>query len=182
MQGADKNDGWRIPADQLEQAVLQELSKFLKDGAQVANAIYDSDGAPDKIQASIRIAANVSKEIRKNPTTRINTQVRQLVTQARIIARLTNNQPCQPPHPECRQGVFVKRWFGSASHSLMFSPCNVPFCKRFSRQIVSRIFFSQNVKYDWTSSGNRAVLWVCGNDFLGSLKPPATTRPDLIHI
>jgi len=63
----DINNGWRIPADQLEQAVLQELSKFLEDGVQVVSAIYGSDAAPDRVQAAVMMATNVSNEIKKGP-------------------------------------------------------------------------------------------------------------------
>jgi site-specific DNA recombinase len=79
MQGGDKSDGWRIPADQLERAVLQELSKFLENGVQVANAIHGSETTPEKVQASIRLAANVSKEIGINQSTARYFQARQLI-------------------------------------------------------------------------------------------------------
>ena len=79
MQGADKNDGWRIPADQLERAVLQELCRFLENGVEVANAIHGSDTAPDKVQASIREAERVSREIWKSQPAIIHAQARQLI-------------------------------------------------------------------------------------------------------
>ena len=74
MQGGDKGDGWRIPADQLEQAVLHELCRFLVDSGQIANALYGSDAAPDRIQGAVSAAAKVSKEIGKD-----HAQVRQLI-------------------------------------------------------------------------------------------------------
>lgn len=100
MQGGDKNDGWRIRADQLEQAVLQELSKFLEDGVQVANAIYGSDAAPDKVQASVRAAAKLAKEIRENQPTKTS-QARQIIErvdidgkQLQILVSITGLSEC----------------------------------------------------------------------------------------
>jgi site-specific DNA recombinase len=79
MQGGDKSNGWRIPADQLERAVLQELCRFLEDGIQVVNALYGSDAAPDKVQTAVRTASNVSKKIGKD-----HTQARQLIERVDI--------------------------------------------------------------------------------------------------
>jgi hypothetical protein len=58
---------------------LQELSKFLDDGTQVANAIHGSDTTPEKVQTSVRQAANVSKEIRQSQPGTILAHARQLI-------------------------------------------------------------------------------------------------------
>ena len=84
MQGADKNDGWRIPADQLERVVLLKLHEFLEDGVQVGTAIHGSDATPHKVQASVRAAANLSKEIRNSQPATINMQARQLIERVDI--------------------------------------------------------------------------------------------------
>ena len=86
MQGGNKNDGWRIPADQFEKAVLAELHKFLEDGSKVANAVHGPDAAPDKVQDSIRMSARVAQEIRKNQPPTLYTQVRQLIERVDINA------------------------------------------------------------------------------------------------
>jgi site-specific DNA recombinase len=84
MQGVDESAGWRIPANQLEQAVLQELSKFLKDGIQIANAIYGSDAAPDQIQIAVGAAAKIVEEIKSGPLTDITMRARQFIERVDI--------------------------------------------------------------------------------------------------
>ncbi len=96
MQGGDKSDGWRIPADQLDGAVLMELRKFLEDGIQIANALYGSDARPDRVQDAVSAAVKVSEEIEKD-----HKQARQLIErvnidgkQLRIQVSLTNLSDC----------------------------------------------------------------------------------------
>lgn len=84
MQGGKKSDGWRMPADQLERVVMQELSMFLEDGNQVANAIFTSNAAPDNIQDAVRAAANIAGEIRNGPSTDVMMQIRQLIERVDI--------------------------------------------------------------------------------------------------
>lgn len=79
MHGANKNDGWRIPADQLERAVMQELHTFLEDDVQMANAIFNPDDAPNKVHAYVKAASSFSNEIRKTHATTSPAQVRQLI-------------------------------------------------------------------------------------------------------
>jgi len=101
MHGADKNDGWRIPADQIEQAVMQELHRFLENDVQVANAIYGSDAAPNKVQACVRIAAKISKEIRKAPSTTTLTQVRRFIERVDFDGQQLRIQISQSGLSEC---------------------------------------------------------------------------------
>ena len=86
MHGADKHDGWRIPAGQLEQAVLHELCEFLEDGARVADAVHEAGVAPSQVQASVRAAADIAKEIKQNHRDEITTRVRQIIERVDIEA------------------------------------------------------------------------------------------------
>lgn len=83
MQGGDKNDGWRIPADQLEQTVLQELCRFLEDGVLVTETIYGPDTAPEKVQIAVRATSTAAKKIKKNLPTKYK-QARQLIERVDI--------------------------------------------------------------------------------------------------
>jgi site-specific DNA recombinase len=78
-QGADTNDGWRIPAGQLEQAVLQEVCRFLDDGVRVADTVHTPGTTPDTIQASVTGAKRISKEIRDEQSIRSSILLRQIV-------------------------------------------------------------------------------------------------------
>ena len=78
-QNAEETDGWRIPADQLEQAVLQELCRFLEDGIQVADAIHGDNTVADKIHVSVREAIKFSDEIKNSQSTKTNLRVRQII-------------------------------------------------------------------------------------------------------
>ena len=86
MHGADKNDGWRIPAGQLEQVILRELCRFLEDGARVADAVHEADAAPGQVQASVNAAANVGKEIKQYQRHEIASRVRQIIERVGIAA------------------------------------------------------------------------------------------------
>jgi site-specific DNA recombinase len=78
-QGADTNDGWRIPAGQLEQAVLREICRFLDDGIRIADTVHTPGTTPVMIQAYVAEAARISKEIRDEQTKTSSILVRQII-------------------------------------------------------------------------------------------------------
>ncbi len=86
LNGADKNDGWRIPADQLEQAVLKGLCSFLEDGSRVADAVHGAEASPGRIEGSVIAARGIAKGIKRSQPPEIAAQVRRLIERVDIAA------------------------------------------------------------------------------------------------
>ena len=79
LHGTEKNDGWRIPADQLEQTVLKGLCKFLEDGSRVADAVHGAAAFSGRLEDSVVAARGIAKEIRRSQSAEIAVQVRRLI-------------------------------------------------------------------------------------------------------
>ena len=86
LHGADKNDGWRIPADQLEQVVLKGLCSFLEDDSQVADAVHGAEAFPGQLEDSIIAAKGIAKEIKRSQSAEIAVRVRRLIERVDIDA------------------------------------------------------------------------------------------------
>jgi site-specific DNA recombinase len=76
-------DGWRLPAKELEAAVLQAIHDFLGDELRVVAALQLDDATPDRLRAAIAKAAVVSDALRDG----VPDRRRQLVTA--LIERVT---------------------------------------------------------------------------------------------
>jgi len=82
----NKNDGWRIPADQLELAALKGLCNFLEDASRVAGAIHGTEAFLGQLQDSVIAAREMAKEIKRNQPAEIAVQIRQLIERVDIDA------------------------------------------------------------------------------------------------
>ena len=86
LHGASKNDGWRIPADQLEQVVLKGLCNFLEDASRVTNAVHGAGALPGRLEDSVIAAKGIAKEIKRSQSAEIAVQVRRLIERVDIDA------------------------------------------------------------------------------------------------
>jgi site-specific DNA recombinase len=86
LHGADKNDGWRIPADQLEQVILKGLCGFLEDNSRVTDAVHGAEASPSQLEDSIIAARGMAKEIKLSQSAEIVAQARRLIERVDIDA------------------------------------------------------------------------------------------------
>ena len=85
LHGAGKNDGWRIPAGQLEEVVLKELSRFMVDSARVADVVHGNEDDPIHVQASVRVAAKLAKTIEKGQLAEATGPIRKIIERVVIV-------------------------------------------------------------------------------------------------
>ena len=79
MRGTDKEGGWRIPADHLEKIVLDELCRFLGDGARVADTVHGDGVTPTEVRGSIREATNLVAAIERGRAADFAEPVRKII-------------------------------------------------------------------------------------------------------
>ncbi|MCG8509584.1 MAG: recombinase family protein [Rhodospirillales bacterium] len=84
MQGTDGNDGWRIPADQIERTVLQELGNYLRDGSRLVEALHGNDPTPTQVQTTVRTATTIAKTIKQGQLDEVHELIRELIDRIEI--------------------------------------------------------------------------------------------------
>jgi hypothetical protein len=78
-----EGDGWRLPADQIEKAVLQALDQILRNELQIFELIQMADAAPRIIQKMNKLASEVNKNLTDG-----NVSAKRNVLQA-VLKRIT---------------------------------------------------------------------------------------------
>ncbi len=86
IQGGGKTNGWRLPADRLEEAILYEVARFLSDDVKIADALYGEAGLPAEIQPSIQVAAKLATAITENRTDETAETVRLILERVTVTS------------------------------------------------------------------------------------------------
>ncbi len=79
-QGDNKTKRWRLPADELEEAVLYELARFLSDALKIADTLGETE-SPIAVQPAVQAAATLATAIIEGPADETIETVRSLLEQ-----------------------------------------------------------------------------------------------------
>ena len=82
--GTDEDCTWRLPAIKLEEIVLHEICRFLKNGARVADAVHGINATATQIQTNSRASAVLTTVIEHGGANEVRATIRKIVEQVVI--------------------------------------------------------------------------------------------------
>jgi site-specific DNA recombinase len=117
-----KSKGWRLPAHEIEQLVLNRLAAFLRDRSAVLGALPLKKKSPDVISAVLKRAAKLADACEAgspaSQTEIIAAIVRRVVVaqdkvtieiaRTALVARLLNREAASTPEPKSRSAIMIK--------------------------------------------------------------------------